>query len=140
MLYACDSLLHTKWGWNSCPPLFTIFLCRFEIFKIFVQVVIEPDVDSALRPVAPTGKFFLGQIHTWGSFLTYLTLIQTTFKILLALTSKCQIFRNLAHPLPQPRDTMLPTLWHFSKVYPTIYYPSVPVWPMCHQSGTAGAH
>ena len=43
---------------NSCPPLVTIFLCRFEIFKIFVQVVIEPDVDSALRPVASTGKFF----------------------------------------------------------------------------------
>ena len=70
-------------GGNSCPPLFTIFLCRFEIFKIFVQVVMEPHVDSALRPVAPTGNFFLGQIHTLESFLTYLTLIQTTFKILL---------------------------------------------------------
>ena len=70
-------------GGNSCPPLFTIFLCKFEIFKIFVGVVIEPDVDSALGPVAPTEKCFLGQIHTWRSFLTYLTLIQTTFKILL---------------------------------------------------------
>ena len=55
-------------GGNSCPPLFTIFLCRFEIFKIFVQVVIEPDVDSALRPVAPTGKFFWAKF-TPGEFL-----------------------------------------------------------------------
>ena len=57
MLYACDSL-----DGNSCPPLFTIFLCRFEIFKIFVRVVIGPDVDSALGPVAPTGEFF------WAKF------------------------------------------------------------------------
>ena len=55
-------------GGKSCPPLFTIFLCKFDIFKTFVRVVIKADVDSALGPVAPTGKFFLGQIHTWGSF------------------------------------------------------------------------
>ena len=56
-------------GGNSCPPLFTIFLCRFEIFKIFVQVVIEPDVDSVLGPVAPTKKFFSGPNSLLGKFL-----------------------------------------------------------------------
>ena len=51
---------------NSCPPLFTIFLCRFEILKIFVRVVIEPDVDSALGPVALTEKFFWAKFTPGG--------------------------------------------------------------------------
>ena len=44
------------------------FFASLTFFKTFVRVVIKADVDSALGPVAPTGKFFLGQIHTWGSF------------------------------------------------------------------------
>ena len=56
-------------GGNSCLPLFTIFLCRFEIFKIFVQVAMEPHVDSALGPVAPTGNFFSGPNSHLEEFL-----------------------------------------------------------------------
>ena len=40
-------------GGKSCPLLFAIILCRFEILKIFMRVATEADVDSAKGPVAP---------------------------------------------------------------------------------------
>ena len=84
MLYAVWELATHQRGVGIVVPHYLLYFCaKFEILKIFVWVVIKPDVDSALGSVVPTEKLFLDQIHTWGSFLTYLTLIQTTFKILL---------------------------------------------------------
>ena len=65
MLCACEGLLHTKLGVEIVvPPLFTIILCRFQIFKIFVQVAIKLDINSAQGPVAPTEKFSGPDSHT----------------------------------------------------------------------------